>query len=552
MNLVFDCLEVLGISQECNFFGEVTNWRNVQSYNGRGRVSGDLNQSLIAPAWSGMSGLMTYTSGVMPIYCQSVFLGTGKITSLSFDAGTDVRDKIYNISFEILRSGDLSKVTGALYTGITDSYSFLPYLNSLSETYEYNQSNNLNTDFTRNISFDFEKGYFDRITGAHNLGVNILSKLVHLGAYSPLPPPHYTGVEGMTKSLSQNIDTINGSFSFSESYTYQSGIPWVHEYSHSLNYGQDGITTVSEAGTIQSNRRTNGTGERIQYAISGWNVVKTGIYLRVTDVFNRWNDQFQDPAGCPLDNEPFQKNYTKDYYRGLVSYNYSYNNDPAAESGYYNSYEQNLSMNAEGWIEVNVNGNIRSRQTEPSGALDSIYSLYDSQIRPSISGYAVEAYNDSINFFKSPFCSGGYSGKLQNLNSEETYNEYPASISYNFGFSDDAAYIFSGGFKKIKNTVSNQEVTSFVNLFRIPNYLELAQNSFQTNLGVLTNSIEIIGSENTTLNQYKALASGNFVYPTGTYWKTAQTFNLNPFSNQFTMNVEFAYQGWRAMNNYTL
>jgi len=494
---------------------------------------------------------MAYSSGYLPIYTQGVFLGSGKITQMSFEGGTDVRYKPFSIGFEILKSGDLSAVTGELYTGISQIYNFLPFFNGFSETCEYSQTNNLTTDFTRNISFGFEKGYMNQITGAHMASVKILSCLTELGVYSPLPPPQYSGVEGMLNSVYQTIDTINGNFSYSEAYSYQSGLPWIHEYQNSLQY-DEGVTTVSEQGTIKATQRFSGYGDRIAYANSGWSVIEPQIYPRVYNVFDRWYDQFQYATGCLLDSEPAQKNLTKDYARGLISYDYSYNNDAASNSGFYNSYEQSLTLNNDGWIDVQVNGELRARQTSPSGALDYLTLQYTGSIRPQISGYAEIAYSNSENYFKSPFCSTGYLGVLALLNTEETYGDLPARISYGYSFTDDPSYITTGIFRRIKNRISNQEVTPLVNTFRIVNYLELPQNSYQSNLGVLSNSIEIIGTTGAALSQYKSAASGRLVVPTGIYWMISNTYEYSPLENRFAMNVAYNYEGYRAINDYNL
>lgn len=550
--MILDCVEILGLTQTCDFWGDSINYRNVQNYSARARVSGDRNLLSVVPSWSNQSGIMALSSGYMPIYVQGVFLGSGKLTQIQFDGGIDLNYRPFSVNFEILKSGDLSYVTGELYTGITNVFEFLPYLNSLTEECQYSQSNNKTVDFSRDITFDLEKGYINQITGAHTLSVGILSCLTELGVYTPLPPPHYSGVEGMVKNISQKIDTINGNFSYSEAYSYQSGVPWVHEYQHSLEYGTEGITNISEQGTIQSNRRINGTGERIYYAIVGWDLIETGIYTRITGVFNRWSDQFQSGAGCPIGPFPYEKSFTKDYPRGLISYNYSYNNDPAAESGYYNSYEQSISLSNDGWIEVQVNGDLRSRQNNLTGALSGLYNIYTEEIRPQIPNYAYNAYSSSVDFFKSPFCPSGYLGSLALLGSEETYTEVPAEISYNFDYTDDPSYISTGVFRKIKNTLSNQEVTPLVNIFRIANYLELPQNSFQSNLGVLTNNIEIIGDSGVSISQYKSAASGRIITPTGNFWMTDNTYQFNPVNNEFSMNVSYNYEGFRSINDYIL
>ncbi len=538
-----NCVELFGLNQTYEFFGDAINYRNVQNYSAKARFDGSIDNTSIYPVWTGVAGLLAQVTGVIPIYTQGVFLGSGKITSFSAQDGADVTDKPFSINFEILKSGDLSNFTGA---GLTGTYSYLPYLNSLEESIQYTQNNLATTDYTRNISFGIEKGYFNQISGAKIVSSSLLSGLVQLGVYSPLQPPHYSGASGMFTSRSQSIDTINGNFSYSEAYSYQPGIQWVHEYQHSLQY-DNGISTVSEQGTIQANRR--GT-RRIDYAISGWNVVNTGIYSRVTGVFGRWNMEFQSTSGCFLDSIPSDKSFTEDFAKGNISYNYSYNNDPSSNGSYYNSYQQTISENQNGWLETQINGSLRYKNPKTTGALAALNLIYTGAIRPQIQNYVQDFGNNSLFFFGTTGCY--YAGVSTLSNSNETYIDIPTEIDYDFSYTNDPTYISTGSFRKIKNTLSNQEVTALTNIFRIVNYLELPQNSFQSNMGILSNKIEIIGSSGVSIDSYKSTATGRLVTPTGNYWMTANSYNFNPFGYEFSMDVQYAYEGYRAINDFNI
>lgn len=552
--MIIDCAEVLGLNQTCDFWGDSINYRNVQDYTAKIRLSGDPANNSIIPAWNNMSGALSYSSGVHAIYCQGVFLGSGKVTNLSFEGGIDVNYKDYSIGFQILKSGDLTSMsTGfATYIGINSIREYLPYLNSLTESCQYSQSNNLTIDFDRSISFDFEKGFGSQITGANTIASRILSGLAYLGVYIPLPPPQYTGAFGLRKSKREVVDTINGNFSYDESYSYQEGLSWVHEYSNSLNNGADGITNVSEQGTIQATQGDNEAEDRTAYANSGWAVIQPAIFPRCKSFFNLWEGVFQVSGGCALDSTPYEKSLSKDYSRGILSYNYSYNNDATSNSGYYNSYEQSVSINDLGWVDVSVGGQVRLKTTNPTGDMDILYPIYTGSIRPAISGYANSIYLSSATYLKSPFCPSVSYSPLSLLNSTESFSEVPAIISYDYSYSDDPSYISSGPFRKIKNTLTNQEVTSLVNIFKVVNYLELPQNSYQSNLGILTNNIEMVGTSGVSIGDYKIAALNRVIIPSGEYWITSETYNFNPLSYLFSMNVQFAYEGYRAINNYIL
>ncbi len=540
--LTIECAEILGMTQTCDFWGDSINYRNVENYTTRARFK-NRNDSTYA-LWSGISGLTPYITGdYFEVYAGNVNLGSGKITSFSSDGGQDVSRKFYNIGFQILKTGDLSFMTGFLDIGTTG---YFPYLNSFSESFEYNQDNNKTVGFSRNIEIDFEKGFTNTFSGAVNIKNTVLADLENFGIYHPVQPDFYFSGEGIKRNGSR-YDQINGKYSYSESYEYQSGVPYVWDYNHSLNYDTNGISNVTEGGKITATRRLQ-SGLKIDYANSGWNTVQTGIFGRVENFYNRWSGEID--STCSLVDDPIEKSVTRNGFEGSVSYNYSYSNDPLNYSGYFWSYENQISLEQDGYAEVTENGSIRGKKYE-TGAIDGLIS-YFSGISAGVTGRVNEIYSSSSGFMKNYVCSSGHSGTLVETQNEKSYTPRPPQIDYNYSFSDDPSLFATGNFKKVKVSYVNNKPVHLVNFFNIVNSEELAQGSNQSTLGVLGTRVEIVGNTGVPISGYYARATGEVRIPSGVSFISDEQYSYDPFAMTFSFSRDYTYSNYRGINDYTV
>ena len=538
---IIDCSEVLGLTQRCDFWGETINYRNVQEYSAKARFR--TKSGISKPLWNSLSGQKPYITGdYFAILVNGVDLGSGKVTSFSSEGGQDVSSRLFDVAFQILKTGDLGFMTGSLFTGLAQSYSIFPYLNNLSEKFEYSQENNKTINYSHSLDIDFERGLIDRLSGVSGLKTSVLNTLVDFGIYYPIQPNQYKSGNGI-KRLSETFDEINGSYSYEEEYSYQSGLSYIWDYNHSLSFSQDGLTSMSEDGKITASQRT---GEKIEFALSGWNSIQTGIFARLTTASSRWSG---DIGFYPqFVNDPVEKKVTKNYYEGSVSYGYSYSSDLSNQSGFNWSYENSISLDQEGYTSVSEDGSLYSKKYDV-GEMDFLLLKFKN-VCSGVTGRANSLYDSTSLFFKNAVCVTGTTGLLVETNTDRTFVERPPKIDYSYQFSDDPSFFSNGEFKKVKRTVSNTSPVHIANTFNIINDAEIVQGSFQSTLGTLSNSIEIIGKKDTTISSYYNRAISEVLVPSGTYFISNENYTYDPFTYIFNFNRDYSYSKYRSLNDY--
>lgn len=546
MSQVFniDCSELLSSAQNCEFWGDNINWRNTIDYSVKARFSTRSGEAY--PLWSGLSGFgVMMTGNLFHFTTNGVSLGTGKVTSFSAEGGRDVSRKEFRIDFRVLASGDLGYFTGnILNVPLTGFAPYLNYLRSFSETINFSQDHNKTVGFERSLEIEFEKGYVDNFSTAETIRNTFFSSMADFGIYHPVQPGQFFTGGGVRQQSSQ-YDIANAKFSYGESYLYQSGLPYTWDYSHSLDQATNGISSLKENGTITSTK-ISPSGPRIEWANSGWNIVKTGISARLSGFYSRWSGEF---GGTCSFGDPISKSITNNVFKGVVSYDYSYSTDATNYSGYFWSRQNEILKNQDGWIEISENGSINTKRYE-TGAMTELIS-YASGIWAAVGSRASGLYNSSIGFLKSLSCpsSGLSQNSLTEIYNEKSYTEIPASIDYSYNFSNDTSFFPTGLFRQVRTTYNDQKPVHLTNTFGIVNDQELIQGSNQSTLGILGTRVEIIGTTNLTIAQYYARATGEVKLPSGVYFISDENYSFDEFSRNFLFNRDYSYSTYRNLND---
>src|SRR5690606_7114378 len=102
-----------------------------------------------------------FTGNVYPIAINGTYVGDGRVTQFSTQESPQVRDQLYNLSFQILKSGDASGIN------IPD----LKYVNEFSSSTEYSRDKMDIYSYSRNVSLLYDKSY----TGASNVITDVLN-----------------------------------------------------------------------------------------------------------------------------------------------------------------------------------------------------------------------------------------------------------------------------------------------------------------------------------------------------------------------------------------
>jgi hypothetical protein len=558
----FNCAELLSIDHRCNFWGDAFNYSSSDVYNIKGRVTGSYEN--VSGVWDGMSGLVGYTQTVNNLYLNGVSIGYGRISSLSFDKGTDVGYKTYSASLIIDRhagSGLYSNsgylpATGQYYTGVNQSDLLESYFTSATGKYIKAFSLTSQTSFessgrytrTKNTSFSLDRGIEDEF------GANPNDYATHLiraakNSYgnaeivTAIYPNYYTS-GGSISRTNQEFDTKNFTYSFSETFDFQTGLPYVWNYSHALQLNNSTIS-VSENGIITSSQKS---GTFIAAANAGWNSISGGIYNRVSDVFSSYTGSISYTGACTLFNYPEQSSISRDLYEGSIKYNYSYSNSPFISTGYLYSYSDEVSLDEEGYITVSENGELAAiRNIRPSG-FNMVYSGYLSRTE-EIYNRLNSLYNSSTGSLRTCNISG-----FNLVSTQNTYREYEGIVSYQISYTDNPGFRSHPLFYGVKVEIDDQMPTHMVNYVPISYSNVIAQRSSQSTRGVFTNSINIYGKSGASLSDLITGALGYVQKPTGAsdVYAADYGYRYDPLNKNFSLNLVYNYTRYRGPNDYLI
>lgn len=559
-SITFSCAELLGLDHQCNFWGDAFNYSNTHTLSIKGRVTGSYEN--VSGVWEGMSGLIAYTSGNRLITINGVDIGSGRITALSFDQGTDVGFKTYSATLEIPRHAGSGMYSGSGYLPATGTFynsngaNIVSFFTSNTGKYIKNFSQSSSTEvvgsgkFNKNkeISFSLDKAIYDDFGVSPNVYAARMMEAAQnsygdIEILTAFHPDYYKNGSGISYT-SQNYDTDNYVYSFSERFNFETGLPYIWSYNHSLNLA-DSIISVEEKGTITSSQLS---GFKMATASGGWNTVQTGIFGRVSGLYVAYTGSIGYSGGCGLFNQPERSSLSRDSYVGRIDYAQTYSNSPFTSSGYSFSYTDEVSVDEAGYITVSENGQLKAfRNIRPSG-FNLVYTGFlqrSGEIYSRITGL----YAASTGALRSCHVSGG----LNFDSSKNVFREYDAEISYDWSYSDNPNLQQTALFYRVDSTTSNELPTHIHNYFPISYSTIIAQAASQSTRGVFTNSISMIGKENTKLNDFVTGARSYIQKPSGTdIYATDYSYEYNPLENTFSMDLVYNYTLHRAAADYLI
>jgi hypothetical protein len=91
----FSNCSVFSYSHTSEFLGDIIHYRTTKNLSIKGSVYALTNTEGVAPIWSGISGLVSSAIDYDSILLNGVDFGSGRINSISFTEGNDVRKKDY-------------------------------------------------------------------------------------------------------------------------------------------------------------------------------------------------------------------------------------------------------------------------------------------------------------------------------------------------------------------------------------------------------------------------------------------------------------------------
>lgn len=547
----FTCAELLGVNHSFQLWGDAANYRNLTNLSIRGRVTGDPGASSISGVWRGINQLVAFT-GVEQITINGHALGSGRLVDINFDEGVDVVKKNYSATLEILETGNLWNYTGIYYSGFygdgadlssgpvfgPEEIRSLKYINNFSEETNSDTSNSGEYRREKSISVEIDSSY---VGDAKEFFSGIYSKIFkqdnNLRLYNALYPSYYSGDPIVYESFTYN--DITRQYTASQNFTYSTGNPWTWNYSHNLSYEKDGTISVSENGDITSTRYSGV--DKNYYCNLGWSGVESGIFSRASGVYYLYTTSGQNKlhsGTCSsLINHPLSFSLSRNTLVGTINYSKSFTDNLIQKTGFSYSYEDEISVDDLGNITISENGSYKGLGADRASGYNLISTEYTNN-SGNIYNRILSLYTG--NYYKVIGCSGARS--LRKNNTEETFQQYRQQIDYSYTYSDDRDILENDSILQIKANYNDAQPILMVGYFNIFNDEEVAQRQSQSSPGVFTNSITIIGKQETTIDDYLERAYDKVIVPVqNSTFLSNVNYALKKPTNEFNLSVEYTY-----------
>lgn len=558
--IYFNNTELLGYSHNCNYWGNIENYSNIQTYTLQGYITGSNYSENISGVVSQISGISSFTtSGVSNIYVNNLYIGLGTVRSINFDQSNDSRIRRYSASVEIplLAGTGMFSGTGAITN--TGGY-FLSSGENLtsffiSDTGRYiknfileQNSEKLAKDkygYAKSASFTIDPEIYDQYSVYPEAYASRLFGAVartHGDEFllSEQYPNFYKIGSGISKTT-QSFNVTDGSFSYQESFIYEKDLPYTWKYNHSLSYDGDAVS-VDERGVIKS---TSFSGTNFAPAQTAWQSIKTGVFSRCSGVLTGYPD-FANLCG-PLSTYPITSSTVNNECEETITYSQSFSTNPFIRSGYIYSYDNSIQYGEDGYFNISENGSFKALNNINSTGFNIVLAAYSSE-KPSITGRISGLYTNSISGYNY-LC--GMTGVLSSISKSESYNEYNPEVSYSWASSNNPRYISDS--TSYLNDISfsdNKSIHAF-NYFPILNDKIIPQSASQAERGQFSNSINLVTKSGVSISSMVTRALTGVAKPSGTdIYAKNYTYSFSPTSKRFSLGLDYVYTYYRNKDNY--
>lgn len=522
MAIDFGNCEILGYSHQNEFLGETTmRYKSVKSLSIEGYVT-DLRRSEgVSGVWSGLQALEVSADDWTDIVLRNTSFGSGKITSINFSEGNDVKYKRYSVDVDIFELGNINNFCNTgVYLGI--NYTNFNYLTSLNESLSY--TNNFDTEeYSHSIDLSVLSSNSGNSIGiARNIATNLYNSsniLNVLGLYGSL--------SGKKVIYSEDHDDLNVSYSFNKSiilYKNSSG-----NYTINKNYvytrEENGVISVSEKGDIRALE------EPYMDVLSSAFQSASGLtFINCQEIYDGYNSE----DAYVLQNTPITKGVSIDRFAQVLNYEFVYSNNLNINSGMFFDYTHDCSLNEKGLVESNEEGNIVGFGHISDEKFNSAKLGYDS-IKNQITGRTKDAY-DRFRHFNSDLTNTN----IFLINKDETFSIYNGQIKYKYNFLNDQNMLTGVlNLTRAQLVVKEGFRVPITQLFNIINHGELEQVSEADDVAERSVDITINGTRQATLSDYINYTK-NIVAPYAGDFITSAQYSLNPFTNDFKATITFA------------
>lgn len=480
MPLSFPNVALLGLSQDSRFFDAGFQYSANRRLTVQGVVTDLTNSFGITGIWTGAEGLLATVrnqNNYQDLYLNGVSFGSGKIESITFDPGLDVRTKNYQATITVQDSGNLFNLTGFFYSGI-DTSNFR-YLNSFSENYSFDRKLNGGYSVSQSASVQFSSGVgqLNAIQAAQSLARTLFTgSNLGFAFYSG-----YTNKQGK-RFFEESYNLIDNSVSFQSTFDFDNNLGnYSATRTNTVDFGEDGIIRTTEQGNIRGIENPN-----YQRALSALSTELTGSYYRCSGAAKVYL-----PSGSLLLPYPVSQGRTLDVFNNNLNYEISYDNNPNNSGTYFWDYTQQISRQ-DGIGTIDENGSIIGRGSNRTLAFAASQNGF-TNIRNGIPGRTtalfLSSFGSNVNFLESK---------------REAFSPFQGRVNYDYQYSNDPSLISNSGIRRKEITVDSTSPIYAYNKVNIFNYKEIAQNDYQSTVGQTSIKVNMQGDKTVALSDFLA------------------------------------------------
>lgn len=497
--------------------------------------------------YSGASGILTALSGFstsaidwMPVVLNGSYLGLGRIDSVSYADGIDVKLKPVNIDLTIFNSGNLSnlKTGDPLFSGVSFNNPTFPIylIENFSEDFSseaaedgtYSESQNIKLKFVSGAAIG---GNLNPINMAEQFSANLIASNPPVGFVNSF----YSGWRQKPgkRTHVESFNLISNEYSVTENFKTLRDISGGYSinYTNSLQLADNGITTVKENGKIQGLIPDN-FGNYYAAALSGEQFeVQNNSFNRCNDIFNNYQSLF----AYQLNPRRLTYGQTLNKFLDTVSYEVSYSNDPRTNNLFSWEYTQQAERDKnECTYKIIEDGAIQGFSADCNPAAKYSNALV------GYSGALTGIYNRSYNFYTG---FSMFANPIILVEQSESADRIRGLIKYSQVFTDNLIYSYSG-VKKMIVSVNDDFSVPGKNIFDIPGVKQIAQPNNIMTLARRQLSLEMAGLRSTTLSGYMSVAINqiNSNIPSGVDpYISALNYSWSPRQHTFSLTNEWTY-----------
>lgn len=518
--LSFPNVSVLGYSQDSRFFGAGFQYASFKRLNIAGTCN-DLAATFgISGTWSGDLGMLNTVRNNHDydgLVLNGVDFGSGRIESLTFDPGIDVKTKGYQANLVVYDSGNLFNLTGYYYSGVDLSNASL--LNSFSETYAFTKKLNGGYSYSHDANVQFISGaqQVNVITAAQQVARSLFTgSNLGMAFY-----PGYTNTQGK-RYVNESYDLINGTCAFQETFDFDNDLgAYSATQTVSVERGEDGVTRATEQGIIRGIQNPN-----YQIALTALATEMTGSYYRCSGAAESYL-----PSGAILITSPIAQGRTIDIFNNNIGYNVSFDNSPLNLRTYFWDYTQQTSLE-NGVGTVTEQGSVQGRGQNTTISFQNAqagFTTVKAGIATRTSTLFTSTFGSSTNYLESK---------------QEAFAPVRSNIGYSYQYSNDPSLIANAGIRRKNVTVSEDASLYSYNHIDIFNLRQIIQDDKQSTIGAQTVTVDMEGDKTITLPTFRAAAVSeiNTNKPVGLeVWVGDCSYSYNPNQNAMSARLTWLF-----------